>query len=441
MAINPVTRRLDRDLECRQQYVAAGIATYAPSVVVDRAHGAELWDVDGKRYIDFAGGIGTVNAGHTPATVVDAIREQAEKLIHSCFSVATYEPYLEMCRRLTEIVPGGFDKKTALFNSGAEAVENAVKIARAYTGRPGIIAFENAFHGRTMMAMSLTGRERPYRAGFGPLAQDVHHAPFPYTYRCDCPNHQTHCSVESGEDLLDRLEREVDASQVAAIIVEPVQGEGGFVVAPPGFLRKLREICDQYEMLLIIDEIQTGFGRTGRMFGFEHAGIQPDLVLLAKSMAAGLPLSGVVGRAQVMDAPGPGGIGGTFGGNPVACAAGLAVLDLFETDDLVDRARHIGALVSARFTAIQERLPLVGDVRGIGAMQAMELVLDRAGKEPAKEATAEILRRAHDRGLLVIKAGLYDNVIRFLAPLVIDDSTLHEGLDILESVMTEVAEG
>jgi 4-aminobutyrate aminotransferase / (S)-3-amino-2-methylpropionate transaminase / 5-aminovalerate transaminase len=419
----------------RRRYVARGVATYAPTVVVERAHGAEVWDIDGKRYIDFAGGIGVLNAGHTPETVVEAIRRQTDKLIHTGFSVAYYEPYIDLCERLTSIVPGDFEKKAVLFNSGAEAVENAVKIARAATGRTAIVAFGNAFHGRTMMAMTLTGKDRPYKEGFGPFAPDVHHARFPYSYRCGCDSHEECCEVESGADL-ERLLECIGSRNVAAVIVEPVQGEGGFVVAPSEWLRKVQEICRREGIVLIADEIQTGFGRTGRMLAIEHAGVEADIVLLAKSLAAGMPLSAVVGRAEILDAPGPGGIGGTYGGNPVACAAALAVLDIFENQHLVERAQHIGDSVARRFRDIAERNEIVGEVRGLGAMQAMELVRDRATKHPAVDETAEILHHCHDEGLLIIKAGLYDNVIRFLAPLVIPDSLLTDGLTVLDHVVT-----
>ena len=436
-ASNRTASLIDR----RNRFVPRGVSTYAPSVVVDHAHGAEIWDVDGKRYIDFAGGIGVLNAGHTPPEVVAAIQRQSEKLIHTCFSVAFYEPYIELCERLIGIVPGDFEKKAVLFNSGAEAVENAVKIARAATGRTAVVAFDNAFHGRTMMAMTLTGKDRPYKEGFGPFAPDVYHARFPYAYRCTCDSHaylveqpDTECEVESGEDLALVLDH-IGSRNVAAVIVEPVQGEGGFVVAPPGWLRMLRDVCDREGIVLIADEIQTGFGRTGRMLAMEHAGVEPDITLLAKSIASGLPLSAVIGRADVMDAPGPGGIGATYGGNPVACAAALAVLDLFERDGLVERAQKLGNTVSERFELMATRNNTIGEVRGLGAMQAMELVTDRTTKEPAKAFTAEVLHRSHDEGLLLIKAGLYDNVIRFLAPLTIAPATLNEGLDILEHVL------
>lgn len=439
------TSRSDEIWAERERWVPRGVSTYA-HVVVKRAHGAEVWDVDGKRYVDFAGGIGTLNAGHTPPEVVQAIRQQAEELIHMCFSVAIYEPYVELARRLAEVTPGTFDKKTILVNSGAEAVENAVKIARYATGRPNIISFHNAFHGRTFMAMTLTGKDRPYKDGFGPFASGVYHAAAPYEYRCSDPacvhnvGGEAPCSIESGQDVERLLADQVSPETVAAIVIEPVQGEGGFLVAPPSLLRRLRAICDRHGIVLIADEVQSGFGRTGRMFAVEHAGVVPDLIVLAKSLAAGMPLGAVVGRADIMDAPGPGGIGGTFGGNPLACRAALAALDLFAREDLPARARQIGETVFQRFSDMQQRFDLIGDVRGQGAMVAMELVRDRVTKEPARDETSEIIRRCHEAGLIIIKAGLYDNVIRVLAPLIISNELLGEGLDTLERQLSAVAQ-
>ncbi|HZT95533.1 MAG TPA: 4-aminobutyrate--2-oxoglutarate transaminase [Chloroflexota bacterium] len=423
-------------IERRRRSVARGVATYA-DVVVDHAHGAEVWDVEGRRYIDFAGGIGTVNVGHTPPEVVETLTRQAERLIHMCFSVAYYPAYIELAERLCAITPGSFAKKALLLNSGAEAVENAVKIARAATGRRAIISFENGFHGRTHMAMSLTGKERPYKAGFGPFAPDVHHARYPDAYRTPEAGGEA-VDVVSGADLERVFATRVSPDAVAAIVVEPVQGEGGFVVAPGAWLRRLRQICDSYGILLIADEVQTGFGRTGNMFAVEHAGVQPDLVVMAKSLAAGMPLSAVVGRAEVMDAPGPGGVGGTFSGNPLSCAAALAVLDIFEKDDLPARARHIGSVIHDRFVDMQRRYGIIGDVRGIGAMQAIELVTDRESKEPAAEQVSAVIHDCHANGLIIIKAGLYDNVIRILAPLIIDDQLLNEGLDILDDALSRI---
>ena len=425
----------------RERYVPRGMYTYHP-VYPASGHGAELTDVDGNTYLDFAGGIGTMNIGHSHPAVIAAIREQVDQFTHTCAHVLTPEPYVRLARRLAEIAPGTRPKKTLLVNSGAEAVENAVKIARAATGRPAIIAFENGFHGRTNMALTLTGRVRPYRVGFAPFALDIHHIPYPYCYRCE------HGEASDGagccQEWRTALERafltRVPADQVAAIIVEPVQGEGGFVVPPPDFLPGLRDICSRHGILLIADEIQTGFGRTGRMFACEHAGVEPDLMLMAKSLAAGLPLAAVVGRAEIMDAPAPGGLGGTYGGNPVACAAALAVIDAFEREDLVARARHLGEMALTRMREWQSRYPLVGDVRGLGAMVAIELVRDRASREPALAEAAAVLERARERGLLLIKAGLYDNVIRLLMPLVTRDDQMARGLDILDGVLADVTE-
>ena len=420
----------------RAQYLPRGLASTTP-IIVDRAHGSEVWDVDGRHYIDFAGGISTLNVGHTPEGVTKAIAAQAERLIHMAMPVAAYEPYIALAERLANLLPSGRPAKTLLLNSGAEAVENAVKIARVATGRTGIIAFENGFHGRTNLAMALTGKERPYKAGFGPFTPDVFHARFPYRYRCVCGGDHDGCSIENGQDLERLFATTIAADQVAAIIVEPVQGEGGFVVAPAEWLRTLRAICDREGILLIADEVQTGFGRTGRMLAVEHSGVQADLIVLAKSIAAGLPLSAVVGRAEIMDAPNPGSIGGTFGGNPVACAAALAVLDMFDEDDLVARGARIGAIIANRFAGMAERYRIVGEARGLGAMQALELVTDRATKQPARQETAAILRRCLDDGLIVLKAGLYDNVIRVLTPLTIEENLLNRGLDILERALAE----
>lgn len=430
-----VTQALQDD---RERYLPRGVYTYHPVYPVSGA-GARITDVDGNSYLDFAGGIGTMNVGHSHPAVIAAIHEQVDRYTHTCTHVLTPPPYIELARRLAQITPGKYAKKTLLVNSGAEAVENAIKIARAATKRTAVIAFENSFHGRTNLALALTGKVQPYRQRFGPFAGDIHHIPYPYCYRCDqhggegcCRSWQT--TLESA--FLTRVPPE----QVAAILVEPVQGEGGFVVPPPDFLPALREICSRYGILLIADEVQTGFGRTGRMFAVEHSGVEPDLMLLAKSLAAGLPLAAVVGRAEIMDAPEPGGLGGTYGGNPVACAAALAVLDVFERDGLVERAQHLGDMALARMRSWQERFQLVGDVRGLGAMVAIELVQDGATKAPAVDAAAAVMAEARHRGLLVIKAGLYNNVIRLLMPLVTSDEEMAHGLDILEAALSTVSD-
>ena len=423
----------------RERYLPRGVFAYHP-VYPASGSGARITDVDGNTYLDFAGGIGVMNVGHSHPAVVAAIQEQAALYTHTCAHVLTPPPYVELARRLTEIMPGSFAKKTLLVNSGAEAVENAIKIARAATGRSGVISFENSFHGRTNLALALTGKVRPYRQDFGPFAPNIHTLPYPYVYRC--PQH----SGTDGSDChewREALERafltRIAAEQVAAIIVEPVQGEGGFIVPPAHFLPELRDICTEHGILLIIDEVQSGFGRTGKLFAVEHSGVEPDLMLMAKSLAGGLPLAAVVGRAEYMDAPLPGGLGGTYGGNPVACAAALAVLDVFAREGLADRGRALGDQAMARMREWRERYPLVGEVRGLGAMVAVELVTDRAQRTPATGAAGRILVEARERGLILIKAGLYDNVIRLLMPLVTTDDELAEGLDILEAALGVVS--
>jgi 4-aminobutyrate aminotransferase / (S)-3-amino-2-methylpropionate transaminase / 5-aminovalerate transaminase len=428
------SRELDSE---RERYLPRGVYTYH-HVYPEQGDGADIVDVDGKRYLDFAGGIGTLNVGYSHPAIVAAIVEQSAKYTHTCAHVMMPPPYIALARRLTEIAPGRFDKKTLLINSGAEAVENAVKIARAATGRRAIISFENSFHGRTNLALALTGKLRPYRQNFGPFSGDVHIASYPYCYRQGHTVEDT-CTCD-WEDSLSRLFlTRVAPEDVAAIIVEPVQGEGGFVVPPKDFLPKLRDICSRHGIVFIADEIQTGFGRTGRMFACEHYGVEPDLILMAKSLGAGLPLAAVVGKAEIMDAPSPGGLGGTYGGNPVAAAAALAVLDVFEQEGLVERARQLGKLARERMLQWHQAFPLVGDVRGLGAMMAIELVSDRTHRTPATDETAEVLSGARARGLILIKAGLYDNVIRLLMPLVTTDEQMERGLDILQATLADIS--
>ncbi len=421
----------------RQQFVARGVAS-TMNVFAAKADGAIIEDVDGNHYIDFAGGIGTMNIGHARPEVTRAIAEQAAKFTHTCFSVMMYEPYIALAERLVKLTPGEFPKKALFFNSGAEAVENAVKIARWATGRPAIIVFDNAFHGRTLMTMTMTSKVKPYKFGFGPYAPEVYRAPFPYPYRMNMtPQQATEYCIQELERM---FTSDVAPDQVAAIIVEPVQGEGGFMVAPPGFLRALKTVCEKHNILFVADEIQTGFCRTGRMFAVEHDGVEPDLMIIAKSMGAGMPISGVIGRAEIMDAPPPGTLGGTYSGNPVACAAALAVLDLYEKEDYAARSREIGQVITKRFLIMQERYPLIGDVRGLGGMAAMELVTDRTTKEPDSHAASEVLAAAHHRGLVLIKAGMYDNVLRILVPLCVSDEQLNKGLDIFEAALETVVE-
>src|SRR5579864_4936851 len=426
-----------RDLLARRQkYVPRGVSS-TMSVFAAKAEGAIIDDVDGNRYIDFAGGIGTMNIGHSRPEVVQAIAEQAAKFTHTCFAVMMYEPYITLAERITNVTPGNFPKKAAFFNSGAEAVENAVKIARYATGKPAIITFENAFHGRTLMTMTMTAK-LSYKHHFGPFAPEVYRAPFPYPYRMHMTPQQA--SAFCLAEIERMIVNEIGADQVAGVVIEPLQGEGGFLPAPAGFLRELKTLCEKYNILFIADEIQSGFCRTGRMFAVEHDGVEPDLVIIAKSMGAGMPISGVVGRAEIMDVPGPGTIGGTYSGNPVACAAALAVLDLFARDDYAARSRQIGQKISQRFSKLQERFALVGDVRGQGAMMALELVKDRATQEPDAHAASEVLAAAHRRGLVLIKAGMYDNVLRILVPLCVTDEQLEQGLDMLEAAVSSVAE-
>jgi 4-aminobutyrate aminotransferase/(S)-3-amino-2-methylpropionate transaminase len=421
----------------RRAAVARGVAQGLP-VVVSEARGAVLKDVDGRRLLDFTGGIGVMNVGHSHPKVVEAIKAQAERLTHCCFQVAAYEPYVTLAERLNQIVPGPWPKKTLLLNSGAEAVENAVKIARAATGRPAVLVFEHAFHGRTLFGLTLTGKVNPYKIGFGPFAPEVYRLPYPYCFRCSEQRSNGDCCQASEEYFSSRLATLVAPETLAAVIIEPVAGEGGFIPAPRDFLRALAAWCRRHGVLLIADEVQTGFGRTGKMFAMEHCEVAADLTALAKSLGAGLPISAVTGRQEVMDAPSPGGLGGTFAGNPVACAAALAVLDIFEEEHLVERAAAIGDKLRERFSLWQAAYPWIGDVRGLGAMQALELVEDRRSKRPDSRRTASLQKAAFDRGLLVLTAGTWGNVIRTLMPLVISDAELAEGLDILGSALEAV---
>ena len=415
----------------RQSLIPRGVSSSTP-IFASSASGAALTDVDGNVFLDFTGGIGVLNVGHAPREVVSAISEQAARLLHTCFMVAPYEGYLAVVDALVRLTPGAFAKKGLLVNSGAEALENAVKIARHATGRQAIVVFSNSFHGRTLLTMTMTAKQATYKLGFGPFAPEVYRVPFPYPYRG--------ISAESAlEELRRALNDEIGERNVAAIVMEPVQGEGGFLAAPPEFARGVAEICRQHGILLIDDEVQTGFCRTGRMFAAEHYGLEPDLLCFAKSVAAGLPLAGVVGRAEIMDGPQVGGLGSTFGGNPVACAAALAALEVMEREDLAGRAERMGRTLGERLAGWQTRFDLVGDVRGLGAMVAFELVRDRASREPAVAETDAIVRDCYEHGLLVLKAGTHNSVIRFLAPLVTTDDQLNEGLDVLEGALARTA--
>ncbi|HIP99970.1 TPA: 4-aminobutyrate--2-oxoglutarate transaminase [Candidatus Bipolaricaulota bacterium] len=414
-------------LERKGKAVPRALAALAPFVVA-KAEGVVVEDLDGNRFLDFSGGWGVLNVGHNHPKVVAAIKEQADKFIHTDFTAVPYEPLVELAERINRLAPGPSPKRTAFFNSGAEAVENAVKISRAATGRKAVICFEHAFHGRTYLAMTMTHKAMPYKAGFGPYVPDVFRLPYPYPYR----------NPISMEELERRLLALVDPGEVACLVVEPVIGEGGFIVPPPEFFPFLRELADRYGFLLVADEVQTGVGRTGKFFATEHYGVEPHLITFAKSIAGGMPLSGVVGVAEVMDKPIPGAIGGTYVGNPVACAAALAVLDVVEEEGLVARADHIGGLLHRGLERIAARFPIVGEVRGLGAMVGMELVKDPATKTPAKEETARIQKEALRRGLIFPTAGVYGNVIRFLVPLTIPDDALAEGIALLEQAFEAV---
>ena len=413
-------------LERKERVVADPLSVFLP-VVVDEAHGATLTDVDGNTFIDFTGGVGCLNVGHSHPQVVAAAQEQLARFSHTDFTIVPYEVYVTLAERLCELAPVQ-NAKAAFFNAGAEAIENAVKFSRAYTKRPAVIGFEGGFHGRTLLAVSLTSKTHPYKAGLGPFAPEVYRVPFPNAYR-----------GPSADEALAALERalvtQVAAETVAAIVIEPVQGEGGFIVAPPEFLHGVRRLCDEHGIVLVADEVQTGFGRTGRTWGIEHSGVEPDLVTIAKSIAAGLPLSAVVGKAEIMDAPGDSAIGGTYVGNPVAQAAALAVLDVFEEEDLNSRAVAIGETIQARMLAWQERWDAIGDVRGLGVMLAIELVEDRETKEPAANVASAVVEAAAERGLLLLKCGIYSNCIRVLTPLVISDAELDEALEAWEQAL------
>jgi len=411
----------------KKRVVAEPLSVFLP-VVIEEARGATLTDVDGNTFIDFTGGVGCLNVGHSHPQVVAAAQEQLARFSHTDFTIVPYEVYVTLAERLCELVPVRKPAKAAFFNAGTEAIENAIKFARAYTKRPAVIAFEGGFHGRTLLALSLTSKTHPYKAGLGPFAPEVYRVPFPNEYRGP--------SAAEAIDVLERaLVTQVAAESVAAIVIEPVQGEGGFVVAPPEFLEGVRRICDDNGIVLVVDEVQTGFGRTGRMWGIEHSGVEPDLVTLAKSIAAGLPLSGVVGSAEIMDAPEDSAIGGTYVGNPVAQAAALAVLDVFEEEGLSERAAAIGETIRTRMQAWQERWDAIGDVRGLGAMLAIELVHDRATKDPAPELASAVVEAAAARGLLLLKSGIYSNCIRVLTPLVLSDAELDEALGAWEQAL------
>jgi 4-aminobutyrate aminotransferase/(S)-3-amino-2-methylpropionate transaminase len=417
-------------LEIRESETPRGVGIQT-SVFADKARNAELWDVEGNRYIDLAAGIAVLNTGHNHPRVVAAVQAQLERFSHTCFQVAPYDVYVHLARRLNQLAPGDTPKKTIFLTTGAEAVENAVKIARSYTGRSGIIAFSGAFHGRTMMGMALTGKVVPYKAGFGPFPAEVFHVPFPIEYH-----------GVSADDSLKALQTlfksDVEPSRIAAMIIEPVQGEGGFYPAPAGFLQALRALCDEHGIVLIIDEIQTGFGRTGTLFACEQAGVEPDLMPVAKSLAGGFPLSGVVGKAEIMDSVAPGGLGGTYGGSAIGCAAGLAVLDVIEDEDLCARSQAIGAQIRAWAEALQAENNCIGDIRTTGAMAAIELVKNGAADSPDADLTRAIAAHAVDEGVILLTCGVRGNVIRFLPPLTIEPELLAEALEVVAETIRKL---
>jgi 4-aminobutyrate aminotransferase / (S)-3-amino-2-methylpropionate transaminase / 5-aminovalerate transaminase len=423
--------RTEALLESRAREVPRGVGNAHP-IFIERALGARIWDVDGNEYFDFVGGIGVLNVGHAHPRVRAAIAEQIDRFSHTCFQVAMYDSYVRLAERLNRLAPGTSAKKTLLLSTGAEATENAVKIAREFTGRPAVVAFHHGFHGRTLLALTMTGKNSPYKQHFGPFCSEVYHAPFPYEYH----GWTTDRALRALEQL---FESEVAPDRVAAIIIEPVLGEGGFVPAPAKYLQELRRIATRHGIVLIADEIQSGFGRTGKFFAIEHAGVEPDLITIAKSLAAGFPLSAITGRADIMDAPTPGGLGGTYAGNPVACAAALAALDVYEEEGLGERAVAIGVRIEAALRALQSRFPRVGDVRGLGAMMGAEFTDDAEARQPT--IAKRIVTEARARGLLLMAAGAKGDIIRVLVPLVISDDDLTAALSLLtascEAVLKE----
>ena len=417
-------------MERRNQAVPRGLAHACP-IFAERAENAEVWDVEGTRYIDFAGGIAVLNTGHVHPKVTEAVRKQSELFSHTAFQVMPYKPYIELAERLNQLAPGPTPKKTIFFSSGAEAVENAIKIARVYTKRPGVISFVGGFHGRSMMTLALTGKVDPYKRGFGPFPGDVFHVPYPM---------QAHnVTTQDAMDAIHKIfKADIEAEQVAAILLEPVQGEGGFYQAPADLMSSLRELCDQHGILLIADEVQSGIGRTGKLFAMEYYDVEADLMTTAKSLASGYPLSGVIGKAEIMDAPDPGGLGGTYGGNPVACAAALAVLDVIEEENLLDRSNQIGQMIIDRVNAIkaEQDISIIGDVRTVGAMTAFELI-DKNGN-PSAELAKALTTKALEKNLILLSCGVFGNTIRILVPLTVSDEVLNEGLAVIEEAIREL---
>ena len=425
-------------LEERNELVPPGVYLVQP-VTIAESKGAVMKDVDGNVYIDFTSGIGVVSLGHCREEIVRTICEQAGRLIHSCIHVVNYEPYLELAKKLTEITPGAFKKRAIMLNSGSEAVENAVKIVRQHTGRPALISFENSFHGRTYMAMTLTGKWDPYKVGFGPFVPGVYMTPYAYCYRCPFHLEYPDCGLTCVHHIEKSiLKTQVQPKEVGGIIVEPIQGEGGFIAPPPDYFKEIKRLCEDHGIALIVDEIQTGFARTGKMWAIEHYGVEPDVMTMAKAIASGLPLSAVVARDEMMRDVYPGSLGGTYGGNPISCATALKVIDIIKKERIVERATELGRRLRRRLDEMMERYEVIGEVRGRGPMLAMEFVKDRETKEPHPDATSKVLKGALSKGLMTLKAGLYSNCVRLHPPLTIEDELLEKGLAILEDAVKEV---
>jgi 4-aminobutyrate aminotransferase/(S)-3-amino-2-methylpropionate transaminase len=414
----------------RQAAIPRGVGFSHP-IFIERGENAEIWDVEGRRFIDFAGGIAVLNTGHRHPKIIQAVKDQLDHYTHTCFQVLAYEPYVELAERINAKAPGDFAKKTLFLTTGAEAVENAVKIARAHTGRSGVIAFGGGYHGRTLLTLGLTGKVVPYKTGFGPFPAEVFHARF--------PNALHGVSVDDAIESIEHIfKNDIEASRVAAMIVEPVQGEGGFNVAPPEFLQRVRALCDQHGIVMIADEVQTGAGRTGTWFAVEQSGVAPDLITMAKSMAGGFPISAVVGRAEIMDAPAPGGLGGTYAGSPLACAAALAVLEVFDEENLLQRSRDVGQRITSRLQALAKDHPCIAEVRGLGAMVAMELCKNGDPHQPDADLTKALAVEAMNRGLVILTCGTYGNVVRILVPLTASDALIDEGLNMIADALNHL---
>jgi 4-aminobutyrate aminotransferase/(S)-3-amino-2-methylpropionate transaminase len=407
-------------------------------LIISEAKGARVKDITGKQYIDFTGGVGVLNVGHCPDALVEALRDQAGKYIHTCFHLMMYEPYIALAEKLSHIVPGDFPKKTLLANSGAEAIENGVKVARYFTKRPGVIAFEGGYHGRTLLALSLTGKVKPYKLGFGPFVPGVYRIPYAYCYRCPLGMEYPSCDLRCADYVKEVFRVHAPSQEIAALVVEPVLGEGGIVVPPTEYLERVKGICSEEGIVFIADEVQTGMGRTGKMFACQHFGLAPDVIIVGKSLAGGLPLSAVTGRGEIMDAPHVGGLGGTFSGNPLACRAAMEVIAMIQDNGLTSRAVEIGRRTVDRLKGFQEEFPIIGHIRWLGAMIGLELVRDRRTKEPATKETRHVIKSCYERGLVITRSGAFSNVIRTLMPLVITDEEIDEGLSILEKVLREI---